>query len=183
MKKGKPETDPANYRPIALLNFYQKVLTKILSSRLAQHISTIIHPDQTGFIPGRFSFCNFRLLLNILYTNRQLANNSAAVVSDAQKAFDQIEWPYMFEALKQFGFGDRFINWIKIVYFCTSSSVLTNGIRSSSFELQRGVRQGDPLSPLVFNIALELLAVGIRTHPHIHGISLGNTEKSDQFIC
>lgn len=174
LKKGKAETDPANYRPIALLNFDQKVLTKILASRLAQHISTIIHPDQTG----RFTFCNVRLLLIILYSDHQLADNSAAVISlDEQKAFDQIEWPYMFETLKQFGFGDKFINWIKIVYFHPSLSVLTNGIRSSSFELNRGVRQGDPLSPLLFNIALEPLAVGIRTHPHIHGISLGNAES------
>lgn len=178
LKKGKPETDPANYRPIALLNFDQKVLTKILASRLAQRISTIIHPDQTGFIPGRFSFCNVRLLLDILYANHQLANNSAAIISlDTQKAFNQIEWPYMFEVLKQFGFGNKFINWIKIVHFHPSSCVLTNGIRSSSFELNQGVRQGDPLSPLLFNIALEPLAVGIRTHPHIHGISLGNAES------
>lgn len=63
LKKGKEETDPASYRPIALLNYDHKII-KILATRLGTHIRKIIHPDQTGFIPGRFSFSNVRLLLN-----------------------------------------------------------------------------------------------------------------------
>lgn len=58
LKKGKEETDPASYRPIALLNYDHKIITKILATRLGTHIGKIIHPDQTGFIPGRFSFSN-----------------------------------------------------------------------------------------------------------------------------
>lgn len=83
----------------------------------------------------------------------------------------------MFEVLKQFGFGNKFINWIKIVYFHPSSCVLTNGIRSSSFELNRVSDKVILYHLYFFNIALEALAVGIRTHPHIHGISLGNAES------
>lgn len=63
-KKGKDNTDPANYRSISLLKFDQKVIIKILANRIGQNVSTMVHPDQTGFIPGRLSFCNARLLLN-----------------------------------------------------------------------------------------------------------------------
>lgn len=107
LKKGKEDSDPAFYRPIALLNFDQKVLTKVMSIRLGNHISKIIHTDQTGFIPGRFSFANTRRHFNILY--------SAIISLVAQKAFDQLEWPYMIEVLKRFGFGDFFISLVKML--------------------------------------------------------------------
>lgn len=63
LKKEKDNTNLANYRPISRLNFNQKVITKVSANRLGHHIS--VHPDQTGLIPGRFSFCNVRLLLNM----------------------------------------------------------------------------------------------------------------------
>ncbi len=165
LKRGKDDIDPANYRPIALLNFDQKVITKVLANRLGKHIATIMHPDQTGFIPSRFSFCNVRLLLNVLYKDYGKEPPAAIISLDAQKAFDQIEWPFMLKALECFGFGSGFIKWVKILYLCPSSSILTNANKSKPFELHRGVRQGDPLSPLLFEIALEPLAVGIRSPP------------------
>jgi len=176
LKKGKDDMDLASYRPISLLNFDQKVITKVLSNRLGKHISTIVHPDQSGFIPGRFSFGNVRLLLNILYKERGKEASGAIISLDAQKAFDQIEWPFMLKALEHFGAGSRFIKWVKILYLCPRSSILTNSNKSKPFDLHRGVRQGDPLSPLLFDIALEPLAVGIRSHPHIHGIKMGKDE-------
>lgn len=83
----------------------------------------------------------------------------------------------MFLTLEIFGFGTRFIEWIKHSYSNPVSSILSNADRSLPFELQCGVRQGDLLSPLLFNIALEPLAIGIRSHPDIHGIKLGDSES------
>lgn len=156
---------------------------------MTKHISTIVHPDQTGFIPGRFSYSNVRLLLNTLYSVHDKDTQAAILSLDAQKAFDQIEWPYMLEALKQFGFGVNFMEWVKIIHSNPVSSNLTNTDKSQPFDLQRGVRQGDPLSPLLFDIALEPLALGIRGHPGIHGVKFGNVESlvnlyaDDLLIC
>lgn len=144
--------------------------------------------DQTGFIPGRYSFCNVRKILNILYADYN--NKEGAILSlDARKAFDTIEWPYLFTTLEKFGFSNSFIDWVRILYKSPKSSILTNGNKSKPFSLQRGVRQGDPLSPLLFDIALEPLAIGIRAHPNIKGIKLGKTETrvtlyaDDLLIC
>ncbi len=91
LKKNKDETDRASYRPIALQNFDRKVVTKILAIRLNKHLSSIIHPDQTGFIPVRLSLFNAPRLLNTIYANHTKANEAAILSLDAQKAFDQVE--------------------------------------------------------------------------------------------
>lgn len=176
-KKGRDLLDPANYRPISLLNLDHKILTKILSIRLNKFITDIIHPDQVGFIPGRHSFGNVRKLLNLIYSDRTPNKKSAILTLDAHKAFDSIEWNYLFYALKMFGFGENFIKWVRIIYLTPKSSIITNNIISKSFQLHRGVRQGDCLSPLLFNLALEPLAIGLRMHPKIEGLPVGQSES------
>lgn len=83
----------------------------------------------------------------------------------------------MLEALKRFGFRDSFIAWVKMVYLCPTSSILINNDKSGPFDLQRGVRQGDLPSLLLFDIVLEPLAIGIRRHPNIRGMKVGNVES------
>lgn len=176
LKKGKDDCDPASFRPIALQNFDRKVITKILATRLNKHIASIIHPDQTGFIPGRFSFFNVRRLLNTIYSDHGNAGGAAVLSLDAHKAFDQVEWPYLFESLRRFGLGESFISWVKLIYAHPVCSVLTNGEKSKQFSLQRSVQQGCPLSPALFAIALEPLAAKIRAHPHLRGLRVGGVE-------
>lgn len=176
LKKGRDETDPANYWPIALQNFDRKIVTKILAIRLNKHLASIIHPDQTGFIPGRLSFFNVRRLLNTVYLDHKNTSGASVLALDAHKAFDQVEWPYMFESLRRFGFGKTFIAWVKLIYLEPMCSVLTNNDRSTPFCLQRSVQQGCPLSPALFAIALEPLAVAIRGHPHIEGLQVEGVE-------
>ena len=189
LKEGRDELHPESYRPVALLNGDLKIITKVLATKLGKYIPSIVHPNQTGFVPGRFSFSNVRLLLNTIYSVRGDDVQASVLSLDAQKAFDQIEWPFMLETLKRFGFGENFIEWVKIIYLKPVSSILTNSDRSQPFELQRGVRQGDPLSPLLFDIALEPLAIGIRNHPGIHGVKFGDVESlvnlyaDDLLIC
>lgn len=176
LKKDKEETDPASYRPIALLGCDLKVFTKILANRLNRCIATIIHHDQTGFIPGRFSFFNVRRLMNVMYSKYDNDSNIAVLALDAQKAFDQVEWRYILAVLGEFGLGDNFTSWVNVLYTSPMAAVITNCDKSSSFTLHRSCRQGCPLSPLIFALAIEPLAVSIRNHPSIAPLMLGKVD-------
>lgn len=136
----------------------------------------MIHPDQTGFIPGRFSFFNVRRLMNILYSKQDSASNVAILSLDAEKAFDQVEWSYIIAVLQAFDLGESFSCWVKMLYAKPRASVLTNFDKSSQFALHRGTRQGCPLSPLLFAIAIEPLATAIRNNPLIFSPKIGQLD-------
>lgn len=95
---------------------------------------------------------------------------------DAEKVFDRVEWSYLFYALEEFGLGDNFLNWIRVLYNTPTAAVLTNGLRSHNFPLHRRNRQDDPLSPLLFDIAIEPLAQAVRQNILISGIFVGERE-------
>ena len=95
---------------------------------------------------------------------------------DFQKAFDSVEWEFLIESLKKFNFGRDFLQWVKTFYSNIQSCVINNGVSSNFFTLERGVRQGDPLSPYLFIIAVETLAIAIRQKESIKGITIGTEE-------
>lgn len=175
-KKGKDHTDPTNFRPISLINVDRKVLAKVLALRLETILPHIIHIDQVGFIKGRSSTDNLRRLMHLIWLNGSSTMPVAAVSLDARAAFDRVEWGFLHSTLLRFGFGSGFAKWVKIIYNQPKASVLTNGLISSPFDLSRGTRQGCPLSPLLFTIALEPLAVTIRMNPAIKGVEGGGAE-------
>jgi len=168
-KKGKDPEEVGSFRPISLLNQDGKLFSKILANRLSPFLDKLIHPDQTGFIPGRNSFFNVRRLFNIMYATNRPQEGLTILSLDAEKAFDQVEWPYLFEILKRFNFGDKFISMVKLLYNNPCAQILTNQILSPRFKLYRGTRQGCPLSPLIFALAIEPLAESIRSDPLIYG--------------
>lgn len=170
LKKNKDPLDCASYRPISLLNVDYKILAKLLSTRLEAVLPSVISPDQTGFIKNRHSFFNIRCLFNVIY-NPSPTNVSEAVVSlDAEKAFDRVEWRYLFYTLEKFGLGPNFVRWIKLLYSSPQASVRTNNTHSDYFLLHRSTRQGCPLSPLLFALAIEPLAIALRSNPLVSGI-------------
>lgn len=95
---------------------------------------------------------------------------------DAEKAFDRVEWNYLFYTLEKCEFGEQYISWIKLLYSSPQASVRTNTIQSGYFHLHRSTRQGCPLSPLLFAIAIEPLAVALHCEPHISGIHRNGIE-------
>lgn len=106
-------------------------------------------------------------------------NASSAVLSvDAEKAFDRLEWPFLWRVLQQIGLGSDFIGMIKTMYFNPSASVTTGQIISASFQISRSTRQGDPLSSLLFILSLEPLAQAIRQATNIHPISINSTKHN-----
>lgn len=174
LKPDKDPTLPSSYRPISLINADLKIICKTLARRLEKVTPGIIHSDQTGFIKGRHSTNNTRRLLNVI-DYATIHNLETTVVSlDAEKAFDRVNWKFLFATLYKFGFGNSFIDWIKILYSSPRASVKTNDHTSPCFSLQRGTRQGCPLSPSLFAIFIEPLAAAIRQNNNIKGIQTEN---------
>lgn len=180
-KKDKDPLNCVSYRPISLLPVDVKILAKILASRLGPIMPLVISEDQTGFIGGRHSFSNVRRLLSVIHTPSSTTDPEVVISLDAERAFDRVEWPYLFSSLQRFGFSTCFISWIKLLYSSPQASVCTNTQRSDPFPLFRGTRQGCPLSPLLFALAIELLSIalksergfkGIRRHGEEHRVSL-----------
>lgn len=174
-KQGKNPLNCSSYRPISLLNTDAKIYAKILAGRLEKVIPTIVSPDQTGFIKNRHSFFNIRRLLNILYCPPPTESSTTEVILslDAEKAFDRVEWNYLFKTLEAFKFGPKFISFVKTLYTLPVAAVRTNNNLSNYFELHRGTRQGCPLSPLLFAIAVEPFALALRQSSLVKGIHRG----------
>lgn len=114
--------------------------------------------------------------MGIMYYSFDKYSKQAILCLDAEKAFNQVEWPYLTGVLEKFGLAPSFISWVRMIYFQPTASVLTNLDRSPSFPLQRGTRQGCPLSPLLFALAIELLAISVREHVLIKPITLGGVD-------
>ena len=121
-------------------------------------LPTIISEDQTVFVKNRHSCHNVRRLFDILYSPTTSDNPELVISMDAEKAFDRVEWPYLFYTLKRFGFGNILISWMKLLYISPLACVRTKNDFSVYFSLERGTRQDCPLSPLLFAIAIEPLA-------------------------
>lgn len=167
----KPGKDPklcGSYRPIALLSSEYKVFTKVIATRLEKVIPDLIYKDQTGFIQNCFSSDNIRRFLNVICCAKNINTPAVALSLDAEKAFDRLEWPYLFALLEKKNFGPNLIQMIKILN--PSATIRTNADISSLFPLSCGTRQGCPLSPLLFSLAVEPLAIAIRAHPVTEGV-------------
>ncbi|XP_072009068.1 ATP synthase subunit C lysine N-methyltransferase isoform X1 [Engystomops pustulosus] len=165
-KEGKDPQVPESYRPISLLSTDVKILAKTLSNRLIRVIPSIIHSDQTGFMPQKSTSINIRRLLLNLQIPADNIGQRAVLTLDAAKAFDSVEWQYLWEVMRVIGFGPNFISWVKVLYSA-------NGELSEWFPLTRGTRQGCPLSPMLFSIAIEPLAAAVRLSPDIEGFRCG----------
>ena len=136
----------------------------------------IKNPDQTGYVKGRYIGENVRLIQDIMFYTKDINSPGIAIFLDFRKAFDSIEWEYLKAALKAFNFGPNLLNWIDVLYNKASSCVINNGHSSSFFRLQRSVRQGCPLSGLLFIIGIELFARALKNDQSIKGINVETKE-------
>lgn len=177
LKPGKDPVDPGSYRPISLLQSDVKILAKALALRVNRIIESIIHPDQAGFMPHKSTATNLRRLFLNMQLQPDNKGSRALLSLDANKAFDSVGWRYLWAVLSKLGFGSRFIAWVKLLYASPKATIRMSGRMSHAFALGRGTRQGCPLSPLLFAIAIEPLAAVVRASQQITGFKYGDLHE------
>jgi ribonuclease HI/endonuclease/exonuclease/phosphatase family metal-dependent hydrolase len=171
-KKGDPE-DIANYRPITLTNTDYKLYTKTMAIKITRASQDIIHEDQAGFMPGR-SIYNHTRLINIIEEACEIEEiNGYIVALDQEKAYDKIDHNFLWKAMEKFQVPLELTERIKRIYESATTQVIVNGHEGNSFPVGRGCRQGDPMSCILYNIAIEPLGTALRATP-LRGIQISN---------
>lgn len=165
--KKAEKSDIANYRPFNMLTVDYKIIAKILADRLKKALPHVVHVDQTCGEEGRSIKWNLQLVRDVILWAEDRELPLMLVSLDQAKAFDRVNRWFLFKVMERMGFGEVFIGWIRTLYTGASCMVQVNGKLGQSFEVKEGVRQGCPLSPLLF--ILYIYTEAIRAEKRIKG--------------
>ncbi|XP_074308635.1 uncharacterized protein LOC141643387 [Silene latifolia] len=174
----------SQFRPISLCNVIYRAASKCIALRLRKVTNNIIGQNQNAFLPGRLiSDTGFLGHEIISYINQRRSGTRCfgAIKLDMNKAFDRVSWPFLFHVLKLFGFPKAFRKLIKACVRTVSLQVLINGTPSRRFFPQCGLRQGDPISPYLFVLCMEILSLMIikaESNRSIEGIKLSRNSPA-----
>ena len=142
-----------------------------------------MHHDQVGFIPGMQGFFKICKSISVIHHINKLRDKNHMIISiDAEKAFDKIQHSFMTKRLPKMGMEGTYLNIVKAIYDKPTANIILNGEKLKAFPLRSGRRQGCPLSPLLFNIVLEVLTTAIREEKEIKGIQIGKEVKLSLFV-
>ena len=156
-KKG-DTAEISNYRPITILNTDYKIMTRALTTRLTAAVPSLIHKDQAGFMKGRKIEDQTELVRLMLDKCKADEENGVIICLDQEKAYDKVQHDFIWKTLDAFEFPKHFTNTIKTLYENGETVIIINRVISKPYKITRGVRQGDPLSCLIFNLAIQSLA-------------------------
>ena len=171
-----------NWRPISLLNIDYKIVAKVLSSRLQKVITNLVSPEQKGFLKKRSALENIRLVQDIIDYCKHSEIPGIIIFLDFKKAFDNVCHSFLLYLLRKLNFKETFITWIRTLYNNAVGRVMNNGWISEKFVIGKGVRQGCPLSALLFILIAEVLACKLRQNNNITGISIQNVNQPNTQI-
>ena len=183
LPKGNKQRDLLkNWRPISLLSVLYKIASSSIASRLKPLLAKLIDNTQTGFIKGRYIGEGTRIIYDLMnYTERKNIDGLLMLI-DFEKAFDSISWKFLYQVLKNFGFGPDFIRWIELFNSNIKATVLQAGFLSEFINIERGCKQGDPIAPYLFIICAQILCTLINKNKAIKGVQVGSEEyKITQF--
>jgi hypothetical protein len=146
-----------DFRPISLIHSFAKIVTKLLANRLAPMLPELISPNQSAFVKGRSIQDNFIMMQQTARAIHRQKIPKVLLKLDIGKAFDSVSWPFLLEVLGHLGFGPGWCNIISKLLCSSSTRVLVNGEPGKLICHQRGLRQGDPLSPMLFILVMDVL--------------------------
>ncbi|GJR02184.1 transposon TX1 uncharacterized [Tanacetum coccineum] len=155
-----------DYWPISLIGSYYKIISKLLSERIKKVIGNVIGEVQNAFIHGRYILDGVLIVNETMEFMKKKKQKGIDFKLDFEKAYDSIEWGFLMAIKKKMGFGNKWCKWVDSCLRSTSISILVNGSPTREFYMERGVRQGDPLSPFLFILATEGLNALVKEAVH-----------------